>query len=39
MMRDIGGVEMPEFFGRLLDESAQKREAETSEPEPEPSKE
>ena len=25
MMRDIGGVEMPEFFGKLVDEAVAKK--------------
>jgi flotillin len=28
MMRDIGGVEMPEYFGKLVDEAVEKRSAE-----------
>ena len=31
MMRDIGGVEMPKFFGRLLEESAAGEKAEAPE--------
>jgi len=32
MMRDIGGVEMPKFFGRLLEESAAGPKADAPEP-------
>jgi hypothetical protein len=28
MMRDIGGVEMPEYFGKLVEEEARKKAAE-----------
>ncbi len=27
MMRDIGGVEMPEYFGKLVEQEAQKKAA------------
>jgi flotillin len=30
MMRDIGGVQMPEYFGRLVEEEAKKRAAEAA---------
>jgi flotillin len=43
MMRDIGGVQMPEYFGRLVEEEAKKRaepdEAPSTPPKPAPASE
>jgi flotillin len=43
MMRDIGGVQMPEYFGRLVEEEAKKRaepdEAPATPPKPAPASE
>ena len=35
MMKDIGGVEMPEFFGRLIEEAEKVEAEEVAEPTPE----
>jgi len=35
MMRDIGGVQMPEYFARMVDAEEKKREVTKPEPEPE----